>query len=133
MLTIQNPTKGADPDTGIVIGSFKLVNAGLYKRPDEITGISGNYDYYCFYWSYNGDRSRFKCFLEREPIEGTTSMYNFGIYDEKKGFTHYRKVVNNSKRGLIYATSVGKHTHLKDRIGFYTWMTNQIVKFMGVC
>jgi hypothetical protein len=127
MLTIQNPTKGADPDTGIQIGSFKLVNAGLYKRPDEITGISGNYDYYCFYWSYNDERSRFKCFLEREPIEGTTSIYhayNFEIYDEKKGFTHY------SNRGLIYATSVGKHTHLKDRIWFYTWMTNQIVMFM---
>jgi hypothetical protein len=127
MLTIQNPTKGADPYTGIVIGSFKLVNAGLYNRPDEITGISGNYDYYCFYWSYNDERSRFKCFLEREPIEGTTSIYhayNFEIYDEKKGFTHY------SNRGLIYATSVGKHTHLKDRIWFYTWMTNQIVMFM---
>lgn len=127
MLTIQNPTKGADPDTGIVIRSFQLVNAGLYNRPDKITGISGNYDYYAFYWSYNDERSRFKCFLEREPIEGTTSIYhayNFEIYDEKKGFTHY------SNRGLIYATSVGKHTHLKDRIWFYTWMTNQIVMFM---
>jgi hypothetical protein len=125
MLTIQNPTKGADPDTGIVIVPFKLVNAGLYKRPDEITGISGNYDYYCFYWSYNDERSRFKCFLERKPIEGTTSMYNFEIYDEKKGFTHY------GKAGLIYTTSVGKHTHLKDRIGFYTWMTNQIIMFIN--
>jgi len=120
MLTIQNPTKGADPDTGIVIGSFKLVNAGLYKRPDEITGISGNYDYYCFYWSYNDDRSRFKCFLEREPIEGTTSIYNFEIYDSKG-------VGGDS---LIYATSVGTYTHLKDRISFYTWMTNQIVLHM---
>jgi hypothetical protein len=127
MLTIKNCRKGAGEDTGIVIGSFKLVNAGLYKRPDEITGISGNYDYYAFYWSYNDERSRFKCFLEREPIEGTTSIYhayNFEIYDEKKGFTHY------SNRGLIYATSVGTYTHLKDRIGFYTWMTNQIVLHM---
>jgi len=124
MLTIQNPTKGADPNIGIVIGSFKLVNAGLYNRHDEITGISDNYDYYCFYWSYNDERSRFKCFLERKPIEGTTSMYNFKIYDEKKSFTHY------SNRGLIYATSVGTYTHLKDRIGFYTWMTNQIVLHM---
>jgi hypothetical protein len=124
MLTIQNPTKGADPDTGIQIGSFKLVNAGLYNRPDEITSISGNYDYYCFYWSYNDERSRFKCFLERKPIEGTTSIYNFEIYDEKKGFTHY------GSTGLIYAKSVGTYTHLKDRIGFYTWMTNQIVLHM---
>ena len=29
MLTIKNPRKGADADTGIVIGSFKLVDAGL--------------------------------------------------------------------------------------------------------
>jgi hypothetical protein len=122
MLTIHNPTKGADPNIGIVIGSFKLVNAGLYNRPDEITGISGNYDYYSFYWSYNGEHSRFKCFLERKPIEGTKSIYNFEIYDTNKGFTHY------SKRGLIYATSVGTNTHLKDRIGFYSWMINQIVK-----
>jgi len=128
MLTIRNPTKGADPDTGIVIGSFKLVNAGLYNRPDEITGISDNYDYYAFYWSYNDDRSRFKCFLEREPIEGTTSMYNFEIYDE--GAKIQGKIGVNGKAGLIYASSVGTHTHLKDRIGFYTWMTNQIVKFM---
>ena len=125
MLTIQNPTKGADPYTGIVIGSFKLINAGLYNRPDEITGISSNYDYYCFYWSYNGDRSRFKCFLERKPIEGTTSIYNFEIYDGKKGFTHY------NREGLIYATSVGTYTHLKDRIGFYSWMVNQIVKHIS--
>jgi hypothetical protein len=124
MLTIQNPRKGADPDVGTVIGSFKLVNAGLYNRPDEVTGISDNYDYYAFYWSYNDERSRFKCFLERNPIVGTKSIYNFEIYDEKKGFTH------NKRAGLIYATSVGTHTHLKDRIGFYTWMANQIVKFM---
>lgn len=124
MLTIQNPKKGADPDVGIVVGSFKLVNAGLYNRPDEVTGISGNYDYYAFYWSYNDDRSRFKCFLERNPIVGTKSMYNFEIYDEKKGFTH------NGRAGLICTQSVGTHTHLKDRIGFYTWMANQIVKFM---
>jgi hypothetical protein len=39
MLTIQNQTKGADPDVGIVIGSFKLVNAGLYNRPDAVTGV----------------------------------------------------------------------------------------------
>jgi hypothetical protein len=126
MLTIQNQTKGADPDVGIVIGSFKLVNAGLYNRPDEVTGISGNYDYYAFYWTYNdgsGRRSRFKCFLERNPIVGTTSMYNFEIYDEQKGFTHY------GRKGLIYETSVGKHLHLKDRIRFYTWMTNKIVMF----
>jgi hypothetical protein len=135
MLTIQNPTKGAGSDTGIVIGSFKLVNAGLYNRPDEITGISGNYDYYStdisgnydyysFYWNYNDERSRFKCFLERNPIEGTTSIYRFEIYDVNKGFTHY------SKRGLIYSTSVGTYTHLKDRIGFYSWMVNQMVKHM---
>jgi len=124
MLRIQNPRKGADPDTGIVIGLFKLVNAGLYNRPDETTGISGEYDYYSFYWNYNDERSRFKCFLERNPIEGTTSIYKFEIYDVNKGFTHY------SKRGLIYYTSVGTHTHLRDRIGLYTWMTNQIVKHM---
>ena len=127
MLTIQNQTKGADPDVGIVIGSFKLVNAGLYKRPDAVTGISGNYDYYAFYWTYNDGsrrRSRFKCFLERNPIVGTTSMYNFEIYDELKGFTH------SGRAGLIYSTSVGTHTHLKDRVGFYTWMANQILKFM---
>jgi hypothetical protein len=125
MLTIQNPAKGADPNTGIVIGSFKLVNAGLYNRPDEITGISGDYAYYAFYWSYNGDRSRFKCFLERNPIVGTNSIYNFEIYDGKKGFTHY------NREGLIYATSVGTYTHLKDRIGFYSWMVNQIVKHIS--
>jgi hypothetical protein len=129
MLTIQNQTKGADPDVGMVIGSFKLVNAGLYNRPDEVTGISGNYDYYAFYWSYNDGRSRiwrsrFKCFLERNPIVGTTSIYNFKIYDEQKGFTH------SGREGLIYETSVGTRTHLKDRIGFYTWMTNKIIMFM---
>jgi hypothetical protein len=105
-----------------------LVNAGLYNRTNATDSYRlGPYDYYAFYWSYNDDRSRFKCFLEREPIEGTTSIYHaykFEIYDEKKGFTHY------SNRGLIYATSVGTYTHLKDRIGFYTWMTNQIVLHM---
>jgi hypothetical protein len=130
MLTIQNPRKGAEADNRIQIGSFKLVDAGLYKRPDKIKDISGNYDYYCFYWSYNDEGSRFKCFLERKPIEGTTSIYNFRIYDEKKGFTHYRKVVNNNKAGLIYDASVGTYTHLRDRISFYTWMTNKIIMFM---
>jgi hypothetical protein len=113
MLTIKNCRKGADADTGIVIGSFKLVDAGMCKRPapksDDIV--------YSFHWSYNDEPSRFKCYLEREPIMGTTSIYNFEIYD-------------SYKNSLIYATSVGTHTHLKDRIRFYTWMTNQIVKFM---
>jgi hypothetical protein len=119
MLTIKNPRKGADADTGIVIGSFKLVDAGLCNRGETVSILE--HPYYSFHWSYNDERPRrFKCYLERKPIEGTTSIYNFEIYDSKG-------VGGDS---LIYATSVGTNTHLKDRITFYTWMTNQIVKFM---
>ena len=129
MLTIKNPRKGADADTGIVIGSFKLVDVGLCNKGGGVgNGSSIDCDSYSFYWNYNDELRRFKCFLKREPIEGTTSIYNFEIYDEIdiiKG-----KVRINGKPGLIYASSVGTNTHLKDRIGFYTWMTNKIVKFM---
>jgi hypothetical protein len=119
MLTIQNPRKGADADTGIVIGSFKLVDAGLCNR-GGIVSVAEN-KHYSFHWSYNDERPRrFKCYLEREPIEGTTSIYNFEIYDSKGA----------GGDSLIYATSVGTHTHIKDRIGFYTWMTDKIVKHM---
>jgi hypothetical protein len=127
MLTIQNPTKGADSLTGIIIGSFKLKDAGLCYGNDVYVPDG----YYSFKWSYYDEPRSFKCYLEREPIEGTTSMYNFEIYDE--GAKIQGKIGVNGKAGLIYASSVGTHTHLKDRIGFYTWMTNQIVKFMGVC
>jgi hypothetical protein len=115
MLTIQNCRKGADADTGIQIGSFKLVDAGLSNRGGMVSVLENKH--YSFHWSYNDEPSRFKCYLERKPIEGTTSIYNFEIYD-------------SYKNSLIYATSVGTNTHLKDRIGFYTWMTNQIVKHM---
>jgi len=118
MLTIKNPRKGADADTGIVIGSFQLVDAGLCNRKETVSIL--DIPYYSFYWSYNDEPRRFKCYLERKPIECTTSMYNFEIYDSKG-------VGGDS---LIYATSVGTHTHIKDRISFYTWMTNQIVKHM---
>jgi hypothetical protein len=79
-----------------------------------------NRKHYSFHWSYNDEPHRFKCYLERKPIEGTTSIYNFEIYDSGA-------VGGDS---LIYATSVGTYTHLKDRISFYTWMTNQIVLHM---
>jgi hypothetical protein len=118
MLTIKNCRNGAGEDTGIVIGSFKLVDAGLCNRGGIVSVIENKH--YSFHWSYNGSSRRFKCYLEREPIEGTKSIYNFEIYDSK----------GVGSDSLIYATSVGTHTHLKDRIGFYTWMTNQIVKFM---
>jgi hypothetical protein len=116
MLTIENPRKGANADTGIVIGSFKLVDAGLTNKGGIVSVLENKH--YSFYWSYNNEPRRFKCFLERKPIEGTTSIYNFEIYDSKG-------VGGDS---LIFSTSVGTNTHLKDRIGFYTWMTNQIVK-----
>jgi hypothetical protein len=132
MLTIKNPRRDVHHDTGIVIGSFKLVDGGLCNKEGGVSnGSSIDCDSYSFYWNYNNESRRFKCFLEREPIEGTTSIYNFEIYDE--GAKIQGKIGVNGKAGLIYATSVGTHTHLKDRIGFYTWMTNQIVKFMGVC
>jgi hypothetical protein len=118
MLTIKNCRNGADADNGIRIGSFKLVDAGLCKR-GETTSIL-EHSYYSFHWSYNNEPRRFKCYLEREPIMGTTSIYNFEIYDSGA-------VGGDS---LIYATSVGTYTHLKDRISFYTWMTNQIVLHM---
>jgi hypothetical protein len=125
MLTIKNCRNGAGEDTGIVIGSFKLVDAGLCNRKETVS-ISDN-PYYSFHWSYNNFNSRrFKCYLEREPIMDTSSIYNsynFEIYDSVTD-------VSNGGDSLIYATSVGTHTHLKDRIKFYTWMVNQIVKFM---
>jgi hypothetical protein len=122
MLTIQNPRKGAGEQTGIVIGSFKLVDAGLCNRKETVSILDN--PYYSFHWiKYTDEPRRFKCYLEREPIEGTKSIYNFEIYDNKG-------IGDNT---LIFSTSVGTNTHLKDRIGFYTWMTNQIVKFMGVC
>jgi hypothetical protein len=118
MLTIKNCRKDADAHTGIVIGSFKLVDAGLCNRGKTVSILDN--PYYSFHWSYNNEPRRFKCYLERKPIEGTTSIYNFEIYDSEVDFGD----------SLIYATSVGTHTHLKDRISFYTWMTNQIVKHM---
>lgn len=119
MLTIKNCRKDADADTGIQIGSFKLVDAGLCNRKETVSILDN--PYYSFHWSYNNFNShRFKCYLEREPIMGTTSMYNFEIYDSEVDFGD----------SLIYATSVGTYTHLKDRISFYIWMTNQIVKHM---
>ena len=118
MLTIKNPRKGAEADNRIQIGSFKLVDAGLCQR-GEVASILDN-PYYSFYWSYNNEPRRFKCYLEREPIMGTTSMYNFEIYDSK----------GVGDDTLIFSTSVGTTTHIKDRISFYTWMTNQIVKHM---
>ena len=118
MLTIKNCRNGADADTGIQIGSFKLVDAGLCNR-GGIVSVAEN-KHYSFHWSYNNEPRRFKCYLERNPIEGTTSIYNFEIYDSG--------VVGGDS--LIYATSVGTYTHLKDRISFYTWMTNQIVLHM---
>jgi hypothetical protein len=118
MLTIQNPRKGAGPDTGIIIGSFKLKDAGLCNKRGIVSVLANKH--YSFYWSYNNEPRRFKCYLEREPIMGTTSMYNFEIYDSK----------GVGDDTLIFSTSVGTNTHLRDRIGFYTWMTNQIVKHM---
>ena len=124
MLTIKNCRKNAHHQTGIVIGSFKLVDAGLCNKEGGVgNGSSIDCDSYSFYWNYNDESRRFKCYLEREPIMDTSSIYNsynFEIYDSKG-------VGGDS---LIYATSVGTNTHLRDRIGFYTWMTNQIVKHM---
>jgi hypothetical protein len=121
MLTIKNPRKGADADTGIVIGSFKLVDAGLCNRGETASIL--DQPYYSFHWSYASvvQPRQFKCYLEREPIEGTTSIYNFEIYDSG----------GVGDASLIYATSVGTNTHIKDRISFYTWMTNQIVKHIS--
>jgi hypothetical protein len=119
MLTIKNPRKGADTQSGIVIGAFKLVDAGLCNKGETASIL--DQPYYSFHWSYNDELHRFKCYLEREPIEGTTSIYNFEIYDSG----------GVGDASLIYATSVGTYTHIKDRIGFYTWMTNQIVKHIN--
>jgi len=120
MLIIKNPRRDAHHDTGIVIGSFKLVDAGLCNKGGGVgNGSSIDCDSYSFYWNYNNEPRRFKCFLKRKPIEGTTSIYNFEIYDSKG-------VGGDS---LIFSTSVGTNTHLRDRIGFYTWMTNKIVMF----
>jgi hypothetical protein len=120
MLTIKNPRKGADADTGIVIGSFKLVDAGLCNRGKSASILLN--PYYSFHWSYNNEPRRFKCYLEREPVIGTKAIYNIEIYDNKHKGLDYDE-------GLIYAGSVGL-ANLRDRIGFYTWMTNQIVKHM---
>jgi hypothetical protein len=127
MLTIYNPRKGADADTGIVIGSFKLVDAGLCNISGGVgNGSSRDCAHYSFYWNYNDEPRRFKCFLERKPMMGTKSIYNFEIYDEKHKGLDWSLV---QSEGLIYAGTVGL-ANLKDRIGFYTWMTNQIVKHM---
>ena len=124
MLTIQNPRKGADADTGIRIGSFKLVDAGLCNRGETVSILHNRY--YSFHWSYNDEPHRFKCYLERKPMIGTKAIYNFEIYDEKHKGLDWSLV---QSEGLIYAGTVGL-ANLKDRIGFYTWMTNQIVKHM---
>ncbi len=124
MLTIKNPRKGADADTGIVIGSFKLVDAGLTNREKTISILDN--PYYSFYWSYNNEPRRFKCYLERKPMIGTKAIYNFEIYDEKHKGLDWSLV---QSEGLIYAGTVGL-ANLTDRIGFYTWMTDKIVKHM---
>jgi hypothetical protein len=96
-----------------------LVDAGLCNRKETVSILDN--PYYSFHWiKYTDKPRRFKCYLEREPIEGTTSIYKFEIYDNK----------GVGDDTLIFSTSVGTHTHLKDRIGFYTWMTNQIIMFM---
>ncbi len=115
MLTIQNPRRGAHQETGIQIGSFKLVDAGLCNDDTN----------YSFYWNYNDEPRRFKCFLERNSLFNKPTIYNFEIYDVKKGTLGY----TNQNGGLIYATCVGV-VNIKDRIGFYTWMTNQIANHM---
>ena len=54
MLTIKNCRKGAGEDTGIVIGSFKLVDAGLCNKDGGVgNGSSRDCDSYSFYWDYN--------------------------------------------------------------------------------
>jgi hypothetical protein len=124
MLTIKNPRKGADAETGIQIGSFKLVDAGLTNRGGIVSVLENKH--YSFHWSYNDEPHRFKCYLEREPVIGTKAIYNFEIYDDKHKGLDYSLV---QSEGLIYAGTVGL-ANLRDRIGFYTWMTNQIVKHM---
>ena len=124
MLTIKNCRNGADRDTGIVIGSFKLVDAGLTNKGGIVSVLENKH--YSFYWTYNNEPRRFKCYLERKPMIGTKSIYNFEIYDEKHKGLDYSLV---QSEGLIYTGIVGL-ANLKDRIGFYTWMTNQIVLHM---
>jgi hypothetical protein len=119
MLTIKNCRNGAGEDTGIVIGSFKLVDAGLCKRGEPLSILDT--PQYSFHWSYASvvQPRRFKCYLEREPLGGKPTIYNFEIYDSGA-------VGGDS---LIYAGCVGR-VLIKDRIGFYIWMTNQILKHM---
>jgi hypothetical protein len=124
MLTIKNPRKGADADTGIVIGSFKLVDAGLTNKGGIVSVLENKH--YSFYWTYNNEPRRFKCYLERKPMIGTKSIYNIEIYDEKHKGLDYSLV---QSEGLIYAGTVGL-ANLKDRIGFYTWMTTKISNHM---
>lgn len=126
MLTIENPRRGAHEETGIQIGSFKLVDAGLCNKDGGVgNGSSRDCDSYSFYWDYNDEPRRFKCFLERNSLFNKPTIYNFEIYDVKKGTLGY----TNQNGGLIYATCVGV-VNIKDRIGFYTWMTNQIANHM---
>jgi hypothetical protein len=127
MLTIQNPRRGAHDETGIQIGSFKLVDAGLCNKDGGVgNGSSRDCDSYSFYWNYNDEPRRFKCFLERNPLFNKPTIYNFEIYDEKHKGLDWSLV---QSEGLIYAGTVGL-ANLKDRIGFYTWMTDKIVKHM---
>jgi hypothetical protein len=118
MLTIKNCRIDAGEQTGIVIGSFKLVDAGLCNRGETVSILDN--PYYSFHWiKYTGEPRRFKCYLEREPLGGKPTIYNFEIYDSGA-------IGGDS---LIYAGCVGR-VLIKDRIGFYIWMTNQILKHM---
>lgn len=119
MLTINNPRKGAHPQTGIVIGSFKLVDAGLSSKGDISSPL--NNAYYAFHWNYKDEPRRFACYLQREPIMVKPPIYHIEIYDKKNNI--------DPQDSLFYNGSVSIN-NIKDRIGFLTWMTNQIVKWI---
>ena len=120
MLTIKNVRKDIGHDIGYEFGAYKLIDGGLCNEGSP--SILQN-PYYSFYWDCNGVRRRFKFLLDREPIEGKTSIYRIRLYDTTK------RVKGTTKDWDVAQSKVGKAL-LKNKVDFYSYMIETIELYL---
>ena len=120
MLTIKNVRKDIGHDIGYEFGAYKLIDGGLCNEGSP--SILQN-PYYSFYWDCNGVHRRFKFLLDREPIEGKTSIYRIRLYDKTK------KVMGTNKDWDVAQSKVGKAL-LKNKVDFYSYMIETIELYL---
>ena len=114
MLVIQNVRK----DVGMTIGEYTLCDGGLSSvKPN------GDGEYYSFHWNAYGIPRRFKFLLDREPIEGKTSIYRIRLYDTTK------RVKGTTKDWDVAQSKVGKAL-LKNKVDFYSYMIETIELYL---